>query len=82
MDAKQRDFFQLTILIACVEVWKTVCTMVINQAIINCDMIIKHVLADLRRRRSLGRNQTAWHVLSVIGLNAALQWTMHFPPCT
>lgn len=54
----------LIITIVCVKLCKTRYQTVIKQTVIDSNMVIKHVLAEPRRRRTLDRGQYySWHML-------------------
>ena len=56
----------LIITIVYVKLCKTRYQMVIKQTVIDSNMVIKHVLAEPRRRRTLDRGQYySWHMLDL-----------------
>ena len=66
MDIKNRELCRLVICITCMQIWKTRCKMILNQTIINRDTIVKQILTELRRRRSLDKSETQpWGILSL-----------------
>ena len=52
---KHKELYQLVIIITTYKLWKTRCAMSIQQTVIDGDMVIKHILADLRKRRTLDK---------------------------
>lgn len=57
MSVKQKELSQLIISITCFKLWKTRCVMVLEQTVIDSDTVVKQILTDLRRRRTLDKNQ-------------------------
>ena len=66
MVIKHRELFQLVICITCMKIWKTRCKMILNQTIINSGTIVKQIISELRRRKTLDKSQTLpWGILKL-----------------
>lgn len=48
MPSKQKELFQMIISKVCVKLWKTRCA-IVQQTVVDSDMVIKRMLADIRR---------------------------------
>lgn len=58
MPTKKKELFQLVISIVCQKLWKTRCVISIHQTVIDSDMVVKQILTELRRRRTLDKTQS------------------------
>lgn len=66
LPAEHKERFQLVIVVTSVKLWKTSSTTSIHHSAIDSDVVIKQILTDLRRRRTLDCGRSfPWSILNI-----------------
>ena len=68
LSAMDQEFFWYVVCTVVNKIWNTRCTMVINQTSISGEVVLKQIITELKRQRTLDSKQkklTPWHLLTL-----------------